>query len=457
MRVIFLLLVLFAPLLADVAEVIMEAQSASNSGDYKTAERILRAGLVQYPEDSRLTFELGLLLQGEKRYAEAVELYGRAQAHGNNEVELFYNRAQCLMEQGKFEVARQDIAQALKQKPHDPDALVVGALIETADGKKDAARIYLKDAQANYAGNLSILRSVAGAAERSTNYDIALSAVDVYLKARANDVMAQRLRARTLASLGRSKEALAAFQEISTKWGKVEDYESWFNLAEETSDYAEEVAAAKALYERFQNPAFLANLGIRGFTNGDYRRCIEALSMIETPSPDMLWNMALAWEKLGEIAEAKATWERYLASAAPESGKSKIRSHLKDLETSPTPPPPQKTELTAGDSPEGVAAGEAATKYYKQGDYAAALPLWLKAYELLPNRPELLYNYASTLEKLDRLADAETAWQRYLSTNINDKQKSEIDAHLASLRKEIQFRLDKAKEAEDNDKDNKKE
>ncbi len=54
--------------------------------------------------------------------------------------------------------------------------------------------------------------------------------------------------------------------------------------------------------------------------------------------------------------------------------------------------------------------------------------------------PDLVYNMAGTLEKLDRLEDAKAMWQRYLVLEITPQRKAEIERHLEDLNRELERR-----------------
>ena len=78
-------------------------------------------------------------------------------------------------------------------------------------------------------------------------------------------------------------------------------------------------------------------------------------------------------------------------------------------------------------------------EFFEAGEYEAALSKFEQAYEL-SQRPMLLFNIGSTLDRLRREEEAVTAFQRYLDEEPDAPDRVEIEARLRILRGAIEER-----------------
>src|SRR5690242_11428414 len=81
---------------------------------------------------------------------------------------------------------------------------------------------------------------------------------------------------------------------------------------------------------------------------------------------------------------------------------------------------------------------EAGSVAFEEGRYEEALEHFEQAYELSPNRHLLLYNIASSLDRLRRDAEALEKFQRYLELNPTASNRTGVEARVIVLRKAVE-------------------
>jgi tetratricopeptide (TPR) repeat protein len=87
---------------------------------------------------------------------------------------------------------------------------------------------------------------------------------------------------------------------------------------------------------------------------------------------------------------------------------------------------------TSADARDGRAAFEQAYVAFQSLDYATALPLFQRAYQLTRN-PAMLYNIGATLEALGRSAEAATAFRRYVAAVPDAPNRGDVESRAARL------------------------
>jgi tetratricopeptide (TPR) repeat protein len=250
-------------------------------------------------------------------------------------------------------------------------------------------------------------------------------------------------RARVLYQEGKYSASLQAWQELATATGEKDDWLGGIKAARDSKDGTAEMALAREIYQRFGDATYLIELGNRLLQASDYAGAEQAFSLLQPgDSLAALWNLAVAQEKQGRMEAARATWQLYLQQSDDAKAKAKVREHLAGLDAEPKPEPkpapPIPTEPSS--KTQGMALAQEAGTLCSAGKFAEALPKWQEAINLLPEMTDLVYNMAGTLEKLDRLEDAKTVWERYLTLDITAQRKMEIEQHLKDLNRELERR-----------------
>lgn len=192
------------------------------------------------------------------------------------------------------------------------------------------------------------------------------------------------------------------------------------------------VARAKACFETAQQAYAEGKLPAarEGFT------CAYELA----PSPELAWNLARVYERMGEVSQSIRFYRLYLASTPADARTRKDVEHrVAALEALRQRQSAQvKSEL-----PSEVQLGEEAraffvrgVKLYRRGRYDAALVAFSAALRL-SGAPELRYNLAVTAERLGQLSDALDHYRAYLAARPDADDHAEIQARIDSVRAKL--------------------
>src|SRR5437764_7529951 len=161
-------------------DAISRAVAALERGDLAYAEQTLQAELKVRPNDAAALGVLGVVLDQEKKYPEADEIYRRALAISPRSAPLLNNYGNHLVATGKSTEARRVFVQVLALNPAQPNALVQLARIALERKSATEALGYLErlPASAQQATDDSILKMQADyALHRNTEGDAILDRV----------------------------------------------------------------------------------------------------------------------------------------------------------------------------------------------------------------------------------------------------------------------------------------
>ncbi len=127
--------------------------------------------------------------------------------------------------------------------------------------------------------------------------------------------------------------------------------------------------------------------------------------------------------------------ERPLPSARPAVRTTFLRAGLSRCTAAVLAASIGLTPAIAFAQPAPAASGESASDhfghgvgFYKDGDFAAAMVEFKRAYEIEPSYP-VLYNIGQTLRELRDYAAAQTAFQKYLAEGAKASDQSHLNAH----------------------------
>ncbi|MGA8028020.1 MAG: tetratricopeptide repeat protein [Bryobacteraceae bacterium] len=147
-RIFVLILFVILPLAAD-SDPFSEAMAALQGGDLFKAEGILRARLRDTPNDATALAFLGVVLDQEKKYPEADEVYRRAIAGSPRSSALLNNYGNHLVVTGKLNEARPIFSRVLALDPAQVNARVQLARIALERKSAAEALSYLDRLPAN--------------------------------------------------------------------------------------------------------------------------------------------------------------------------------------------------------------------------------------------------------------------------------------------------------------------
>lgn len=164
----------------------------------------------------------------------------------------------------------------------------------------------------------------------------------------------------------------------------------------------------------------------------DFARAYEL-----APSPELEFNLARVYERMGEAEPAIRRYRGYLAQSggvAPDE-RVQIEERIRALEAllarqqaQVKAPPPSSDALTA----EARAFFERGLTLFRRRQYAAALEAFAAARRFVP-LPELAYNLALTAERLGRSAEAVDHYRTYLRETKSPEDQASVAARIKAL------------------------
>ena len=127
--------------------------------------------------------------------------------------------------------------------------------------------------------------------------------------------------------------------------------------------------------------------------------------------------------------------------ATVASGATRVAAQPRTSPDAGTPAAPQAQGGTAPGSLDQAARllFESARTAFGEGDYTTALARFRQAYEASP-RPGLLFNIATTLDRLRQDDEALSTFERFLAADLNVANRTEIEARIRVLRTAIEQR-----------------
>jgi arylsulfatase A-like enzyme/Tfp pilus assembly protein PilF len=251
-------------------KLIQQAQAFEVEGKYADAERAYHDIVTAIPDSPESYVNLALVQARLNRFDLALETLGQGLARLPDSEVLLVRLGHTYLVAGKAREALETMDKVLTLDPQSVDALTVAAGILDATGRKDAARSYYERALAIEPESRHLRMSYAG----------------------------------NLASTGSLKEAIGVYEQLIV-------------------DFPEE-------------QAFYQYAGIAHSYLGEYDRAISLLrqGLAIRPTAIGYFNLAVAYEKSGDLKEAAAALKLYLEHSQGESEAyiRKARTELENLE-----------------------------------------------------------------------------------------------------------------------------
>ena len=134
------------------------------------------------------------------------------------------------------------------------------------------------------------------------------------------------------------------------------------------------------------------------------------------PNPQLAYNVARTYERMGDARHGIEFYRHYLRHAAPDAAeRADVERRIGELEAISRRQrdqvlelPPSQTELTR----EARTFFERGISMYRRRQYEAAMQAFTAAYNFA-RLPEVIYNIAMTAERLERTQDAIDYYREY--------------------------------------------
>jgi tetratricopeptide (TPR) repeat protein len=251
-------------------KLVQQAQALELEGKFAEAERADREIVAAIPDSPESYVNLAIVQARQHAFDRALETLGQGLARMPDSEVLLVRLGHTYLVSGKPREALETMEKVLVLNPQSVDALTVAAGILDATGRKGEARTYYERALTVEPESRHLRMSYAG----------------------------------NLASTGALKEAIGVYEKLS-------------------ADFPEE-------------QAFYQYAGIARSYLGEYDQAITLLrqALAIRPTPVGFFNLAVAYEKRGDLKEAAEALRMYLQNSQGESEAniSKARAELENLE-----------------------------------------------------------------------------------------------------------------------------
>lgn len=199
-------------------------------------------------------------------------------------------------------------------------------------------------------------------------------------------------------------------------------------------------ATAAGQDDRVGRARALFQAGTEAFTEGDFRTAGQKFEQAYrlSPSAEMAFNVARAYERMSEYDKAVRYFRIYLRDVAEIEGSARrdIEQRIEALQAAQRrqreqvfTAPPTNDELAA----EARTFFQRGVSMFQRRQYEAALQAFTAAHRFAPVA-EVLYNLAVTCERLDRTRDAIDWYREYLRARPDSPDRSAIERKIDELR-----------------------
>ena len=246
--------------------------------------------------------------------------------------------AQAAQAQGRFAEAEQGFRRVIEAIPDSPESYVDTALAQAQQGRFDAALATLREGLVRLPDSETLLVRLGHTYLVSGKPREALETMEQVLARNPQSVDALTVAAGILDATGRKAEARPYYEKALAVEPESRHLRMSYaaNLAS-TGSLKEAVAVYEKLIVDFpEEQGFYQFAGIAHSYLGEYDRAIELLrqAVAIRPTPTGFFNLAVAYEKRGDLREAAEALRMYLRNAQGESAENvrKAQTELENLE-----------------------------------------------------------------------------------------------------------------------------
>jgi tetratricopeptide (TPR) repeat protein len=298
-------------------DAISRAVAAHERGDLAYAEQTLQAELKTQPSDAAALSVLAVVLDQEKKFGDADEIYRRALAVSPHSPALLNNYGNHLVATGKPSEARRVFLQVLALSPAHPNALVQLARIALEHKSADEALGYLDrlPTSAQQTTDVRILKVQAEyALHRTKEADEILERVS---REAASDAKLNLSLGVALSSVGQYKKAESFFtRALEAEPGNFEAL-YYLGLAAEHAGHKERArdVLQQALEEQPENVDVLYDLAVVDTELNHKEQVLQLLARAAKLAPqraDIQFLLAHTSADFGYFGDAIQAWDRYL-------------------------------------------------------------------------------------------------------------------------------------------------
>jgi tetratricopeptide (TPR) repeat protein len=177
--------------------------------------------------------------------------------------------------------------------------------------------------------------------------------------------------------------------------------------------------------------------GAAAFARGDFRAAVAAFRTAygADPSPEMAFNVARVYERVGDVTEGLRYYEIALRTNPPPAQRADIERRIAGLRAYEqrrrdgiAQVPPSTGELSA----EGMRMLQSGVRLFMRRQYRGALVAFQQAYQYLQT-PEVLFNLAAAHERLHHTDQALEFLREYQQQVRGSPEEAEVRARIERL------------------------
>lgn len=174
------------------------------------------------------------------------------------------------------------------------------------------------------------------------------------------------------------------------------------------------------------------------YVAGDLAKALEGFkcAYAAAPSPELDYNLARVYERMGDAEESTRHYRAYLAQAevTPKELKriqARLQS-LQELRERQRPPLPATKPSAEALSAEARVFYDRGVKLYRAKQYESAMAAFNAALQM-SSAPELHFNLAVVSERLNHAQEAVDHYRAYLAARGDARDRDQIESRIAEL------------------------
>ena len=292
------------------------ANSAEREDILNSLERIWQKKVDEYPQDAEAHANLGVVLQKQKRYIEALTEYQKAEQLNPSNLNTKINIGTLFQEQKKYNEAINTYDNILKIQPYNAKVLVYKAeCLKALNRNEEAVNLYktalniepkntqikaqlydlLKDSMSTEELLAFLYKNVQNSPMNADSYYE--FAYELHKANKIDDAITYYLQ-----SIKMDNNNIDAYINLSQAYRQKKNYTDAYNIIKKAQSIAPanelvqkqyKIAESEYSLNRYNNASNL-------FQSGDYQKAIEEYKKIDPPTADSLLGIAAAYQSLSD-------------------------------------------------------------------------------------------------------------------------------------------------------------
>ncbi len=314
---------------ASLKEYTVALESSSESEDILgSLEKIWQKKVDENPNDAENHANLGVILQKEKRYMEALQEYRCAEVLNPNDINTKINIGTLCQEQKKYDTAISVYDSILKLQPHNASVMVYKAeCLAELNKNSDAIDLY-KTALSLEPNNASIKAKMFELLKKTMSAEQVIAYIKANMPDFTMDADSYYQFAYDLHKANKIDDAITYYNEtikldnkkidayinLSQAYRQKENYSEALNVIKKAQAIAPENKLVNEQYDIVIKDYTANNftLASNAFESGEYEKAIAEYKKITPPTADSYTGIAAAYQALNNNTEAVNYYKKAL-------------------------------------------------------------------------------------------------------------------------------------------------